>query len=357
MASDPTGRDGEGFLTRWSRRKVETEPQDEADTGKVDGSDGAGASASDTEATGQTTSRTVADGDDQATSEQTDQDAVDTFADVDFDALDYNSDYTRFMGDNVPDDVRNQALAKLWGSDPILANVDGLTDYSEDFTDAALAVPMGALKTAYKVGQGFLTDEEAAEWDRLGREDDVDDPSSTATQPVMAAVTVGAESTMQDDIAAMFAASDAYSAALYPAESNHMVSAARLLADGAVFVVARNADGVAVGCGAILCQPQGDAEIKRMWVDPQQRRGGVGRKLLAALLEQARLRQVSVVRLETGKRQPEAVGLYKSAGFEPRGPFGSYVEDPNSVFMEHRLALVSEGKDEHDADDDGDLEL
>ncbi len=91
------------------------------------------------------------------------------FADVDFDALDFDSDYTRFMGRDVPDDIRNRALGKLWGSNPLLANMDGLDDYIDDYTDAAVAVPAGTLKTAYKIGQGFLSDEEAAEWDRLGK--------------------------------------------------------------------------------------------------------------------------------------------------------------------------------------------
>lgn len=81
------------------------------------------------------------------------------FENFDFDSLDYDSDYTRFMGKNVPEAVRRRALRMLWGSNPILANIDGLNDYDEDFTDAALAVT-GLLKTSYKVGSGYLTEEE-----------------------------------------------------------------------------------------------------------------------------------------------------------------------------------------------------
>jgi putative acetyltransferase len=40
--------------------------------------------------------------------------------------------------------------------------------------------------------------------------------------------------------------------------------------------------------------------------------------------------------LETGIRQPEALGLYERLGFVRRGPFGDYAEDPLSVFMEKR---------------------
>jgi hypothetical protein len=82
-----------------------------------------------------------------------------SFDDFDFESLDYDSDYTRFMKTGVPESVRKRALRKLWASNPILANVDGLNDYDDDFTDAALAVK-GLLKTAFKPLGGYLTDEE-----------------------------------------------------------------------------------------------------------------------------------------------------------------------------------------------------
>ncbi|WP_296897767.1 DUF3306 domain-containing protein [Thiohalocapsa sp.] len=82
------------------------------------------------------------------------------FEDVDFDALDYDSDYTRFMEKDVPEIVRRRALRALWRSDPILANVDGLNDYDEDFTDAALVVEN--LASAYKPGKGYATEEDEA---------------------------------------------------------------------------------------------------------------------------------------------------------------------------------------------------
>lgn len=93
------------------------------------------------------------------TSPDQDTQDIEDFENFDFDKLDYDSDYTRFMGKNVPEAVRRRALRMLWGSNPILANIDGLNDYDEDFTDAALAVK-GLLKTSYKVGSGYLTEEE-----------------------------------------------------------------------------------------------------------------------------------------------------------------------------------------------------
>lgn len=83
------------------------------------------------------------------------------FDDVNFDELDYSSDYTRFMKEDVPDLVRRRALRQLWASDPILANLDGLNEYDEDYTDAALAVKV--LQSAWKPGKGYATDDEAVE--------------------------------------------------------------------------------------------------------------------------------------------------------------------------------------------------
>jgi putative acetyltransferase len=51
----------------------------------------------------------------------------------------------------------------------------------------------------------------------------------------------------------------------------------------------------------------------------------------------ARMSGLSVLRLETGIHQPEAIGLYERLGFERRAPFGDYREDPLSLFMEMPL--------------------
>lgn len=51
----------------------------------------------------------------------------------DIDSLEKDSDFTVFMQQGVPDALRNRALRKLWLSDPVFANLDGLNDYDEDF--------------------------------------------------------------------------------------------------------------------------------------------------------------------------------------------------------------------------------
>ncbi len=130
------------FLRRWSERKTnattdvdaDLQPTEQANDSAVpsDAADDAGAEAEVTPAV----------------------------TEADLENLTYDSDYTKFMGENVPEALRRRALRQLWRSDPILANVDGLCDYDDDFTDAALAVKV--LQTAHKVGQGYLTDEDVA---------------------------------------------------------------------------------------------------------------------------------------------------------------------------------------------------
>ena len=51
----------------------------------------------------------------------------------DIDTLDKESDFTVFMQAGVPEEMKNLALRALWRSDPVLANLDGLNDYDEDF--------------------------------------------------------------------------------------------------------------------------------------------------------------------------------------------------------------------------------
>ena len=73
---------------------------------------------------------------------------------TDPDELGLGDDFSGFMKAAVPERLRRRALRKLWLSNPVLANVDNLVDYGEDFTDAGTIV--GNIKTAYQVGRGML---------------------------------------------------------------------------------------------------------------------------------------------------------------------------------------------------------
>jgi hypothetical protein len=68
------------------------------------------------------------------------------------------SDYTQFLAEHVPEALRRAALRKLWNSDPVLACLDGLNDYDEDYNviDTAISVA----DTDYKIGRGFLDADE-----------------------------------------------------------------------------------------------------------------------------------------------------------------------------------------------------
>ena len=94
-----------------------------------------------------------------------------------------------------------------------------------------------------------------------------------------------------------------------------------------------------VGCGALKMLDATHGEIKSMRVSGTRRRTGAGRAMLHHILDEARRRGLARLSLETGSL-PEfapARQLYASLGFAPCGPFGSYVEDPYSVFMTRTL--------------------
>ncbi|MDX1633255.1 MAG: DUF3306 domain-containing protein [Marinobacter sp.] len=70
------------------------------------------------------------------------------------DAIELGTDITGFMRKEIPELLRRRALRKLWTSNPVLAVLDGLNDYDQDFTLAASGG--NAVQTLYKVGQGFI---------------------------------------------------------------------------------------------------------------------------------------------------------------------------------------------------------
>ncbi len=129
---------------------------------------------------------------------------------------------------------------------------------------------------------------------------------------------------------------DDYQARLYPAESN-FGSDIESLAQPEVRFFSVAVDGVILGCGGFWLH--GDyAEVKRVYIHPESRGLGLGRKLMAHIEAQMLAEGRSISRLETGVSQPEALGLYRALGYAERGPFGDYpAGDPFCVFMEKRL--------------------
>jgi putative acetyltransferase len=147
-------------------------------------------------------------------------------------------------------------------------------------------------------------------------------------------------------------AGEAAMAALYPAESNHVLSLDGLRAPGVAVWVARQKAalreesgeklGRAVATAALVVE-SGEhpaltwGEIKRMWVEPDRRGAGCGAAMLEAIEAWALALGLKGLRLEAGARSASALSLYARAGFARRGRFGFYGADPLSVFMEKPL--------------------
>jgi GNAT superfamily N-acetyltransferase len=106
---------------------------------------------------------------------------------------------------------------------------------------------------------------------------------------------------------------------------------------GAFFVA--YLDGEPVGCGAVKHRPDAPAEIKRMWLAPEARGLGLGRRLLETLERHAREAGASVARIETNRDLAEAVALYATAGWREVAPFND--EPYADLWLEKELSASS----------------
>ncbi|MDP2621564.1 MAG: DUF3306 domain-containing protein [Hyphomicrobiales bacterium] len=160
-----TKKTDDGFLSRWSRRKLKTKaaPEPEADEQAEERSAGEEpappAAASDAPAEASQESA----GAEKAPPELTEEDV---------EKLGPGSDYTVFMKRGVPARIRRLALRKLWRSNPIYSYHDGLTDYADDYRGEA-AASLGKVVTSWKPGKGLLS----------GGETDGRDDAPAAAEP------------------------------------------------------------------------------------------------------------------------------------------------------------------------------
>jgi putative acetyltransferase len=109
----------------------------------------------------------------------------------------------------------------------------------------------------------------------------------------------------------------------YLPEQRHALSLDQLFEDHVRFFVV-TLDGAAVGCGGVAFY-DGYAEVKRMFTRPAARRKGIAAALLRRLEDEARRAGHTVLRLETGMYQTEAMSFYEREGFERCEAFGDYV--------------------------------
>jgi putative acetyltransferase len=147
---------------------------------------------------------------------------------------------------------------------------------------------------------------------------------------------VSQESPDQPDVIALIADLDAFQDSLYPAEARYALDLESLKQPNVVFAVARDDQGVAVGCGAVVLA-DGYGELKRMYVRPESRGHGVAQAVLALLEAAATRAGCPELCLESGPYQPQALAFYTKQGYAQRGPYGDYPDHPLSVFMGKRL--------------------
>ena len=150
---------------------------------------------------------------------------------------------------------------------------------------------------------------------------------------------ISAESPDTPDARALIFELKSYLEPLYPRESRHGLSVAQLVQEQVVFFITRY-DGAAAGCGGVKLIPGQFGEIKRMFVRPQFRGLGLAKAMLDHLAGYAREHELSLLRLETGIYQGEAIGLYEKLGFYRIPPFEPYHDDPLSLFYEKRIVTT-----------------
>jgi GNAT superfamily N-acetyltransferase len=121
----------------------------------------------------------------------------------------------------------------------------------------------------------------------------------------------------------------------YGTQDGTPVDPAEFAPPSGLFLVGYDDDGPVV-CGGWRAHGA-DAEVKRMYVTPRARGTGRARRVLAELERTARAAGHERMVLETGSKQPEAVSLYRSAGYETIAPFGYYAEAPLSIHLGKKL--------------------
>ena len=127
--------------------------------------------------------------------------------------------------------------------------------------------------------------------------------------------------------------------AIYGDEDEDTPSPDDLAPPKGLFFVAR--DGEPLGCGGIKRFSDGIGEVKRMYVVPGARRSGVARAVLAEVEAEARRQGYRELRLETGLRQPEAIALYQSAGFELIPCWGIYAHAAAQSLLREEARVTS----------------
>ncbi|MDJ0319906.1 GNAT family N-acetyltransferase [Pseudarthrobacter sp. PS3-L1] len=125
-----------------------------------------------------------------------------------------------------------------------------------------------------------------------------------------------------------------------PLESQHALDLTALQQPTVRLWVAWKEQRIAGTCALAALTPDHE-ELKSMRTDPDFRGQGVASELLRHVLANAKIRKVARISLETGSMEffAPARALYKRNGFGQCQPFGSYIQDPYSIYMTRTLQL------------------
>ena len=96
-------------------------------------------------------------------------------------------------------------------------------------------------------------------------------------------------------------------------------------------------NGLSIGCGAFKPYDKTSGELKRIFLKKEVRGKGLSKHLMKALEDWMLEENLSVAILETGDKQPEALGLYQKLGYKPIPKYGVYVNMPNSICTKKEL--------------------
>lgn len=151
------------------------------------------------------------------------------------------------------------------------------------------------------------------------------------------AITLAAESPLQDEVRDLVAELDAHLSTLSPPEANYFLSVEEMAAPDTTVWVARD-KGTAVACGALKRHTKRIGEIKRMYTRPDWQGQGIGRRVLGEIVISAINDGLEELVLETGDRHPAAWAIYEKAGFVRCGPVLDYPDSEYSIFYHKQLA-------------------
>ena len=131
MVSDVRDED-EGLLGRWAKRKAAVREEAEVEAAALAEPEEEVAELPEPETEEEALEQLS----------EADPELAEQLSTIDIDKLTFDDDFTIFMQKRVPQIIRRRALSKLWLSHPILANLDGMNEYDEDYTQAADAAEM-----------------------------------------------------------------------------------------------------------------------------------------------------------------------------------------------------------------------